>query len=56
MYVNAKMRPVEIIPGMGDKGEWMVEGVNSSMIGYIWYIARTFVNATLYPHPTQQWK
>jgi hypothetical protein len=21
MYVNAKMRPVEIIPGMGDKGE-----------------------------------
>jgi hypothetical protein len=22
MYENGKMRPVETIPGMGDKGEW----------------------------------
>jgi hypothetical protein len=32
-----KMRPVETIPGMGergDKGEWMTEGVNSTMIYY----------------------
>jgi hypothetical protein len=22
----------------------------------MWYIVRTFVNPTMYPHPTQQWK
>jgi hypothetical protein len=32
MYVNAKMIPVETIPGMGGK---QVEGVNSSMIYFI---------------------
>jgi hypothetical protein len=29
MYVNGKMRPVENIPGMGEKG---MERVNSTMI------------------------
>jgi hypothetical protein len=45
-----KMIPVESIPGMGegDRGELM-EKINSSMI----YV-RTFVNATMYPHPAQQ--
>jgi hypothetical protein len=23
---------------------------------YIWYVVRTFVNATMYPHQAQQWK
>jgi hypothetical protein len=36
--------------GKGNKGEcW--RGWNQ--VWYIWYIVRTFVNATLYPHPTQ---
>jgi hypothetical protein len=39
----------ETIPGME---EWRrkVEGVNST---YIWYIVRTLVNDTMYPHPEQ---
>jgi hypothetical protein len=37
MYINAKMIPVETVPGIGKKGfmkekGFMVEGVNSSMI------------------------
>jgi hypothetical protein len=33
----------------------VVEGVNSSMIYlYAWYIVRTFINATVYPHTAQQ--
>jgi hypothetical protein len=32
MYVNGKMRPVETIPGMGEEGQTMMEGVNSTMI------------------------
>jgi hypothetical protein len=43
MYVNGKMRPVEIIPEMGgreDKGEFRK--------GWVWYIVRTFVNVTRY--------
>jgi hypothetical protein len=32
----------------------MIEGVNSNLM--FWYIVRTFVNATVYPHPTQQLK
>jgi hypothetical protein len=31
----------------------MMEGVNSAW--YIWYIVRTFINATTYPHLVQQW-
>jgi hypothetical protein len=56
MCVNAKMILVETIPGMEgerDKGEqW--RGWNQ--VWYIWYIIRTFVNATMYPHPAQQYK
>jgi hypothetical protein len=49
MYVNGKERPVETIPGMGrweikenDGGGWI-------QVCYIWYILRTFVNATMHP-------
>jgi hypothetical protein len=34
MYVNGKMRPVENIPGMGDKGEWWRGWIQ------VWYIER----------------
>jgi hypothetical protein len=47
------MRPVETIPGMGggeDKGEGWKEWIQ---LWYIWYIVRTFVNATVYPYPAQ---
>jgi hypothetical protein len=37
MYVNEKMRPVETVPGRGDKEWW-----RGSM--QLWYILRTFVN------------
>jgi hypothetical protein len=49
MHVNGKRRPAETISGMGeeDKGEWWREWIQ------LWYIVRTFVNATMYP-PTQQ--
>jgi hypothetical protein len=52
MYGNRKVIPVETIPGMGgDKGEWWKGWIQ---VWYIWYIVRTFVNATMYPHPAQQ--
>jgi hypothetical protein len=47
------MIPVETIPGMGgreDKGEWWKRWIQ---LWYIQYIVRTFVNATIYPHPAQ---
>jgi hypothetical protein len=52
MYVNEKIISVETILGMGEgnggKGwkRWI-------QIQYIWYIVRTFANATMYPHPEQ---
>jgi hypothetical protein len=53
MYINAKMRPVETIPGMGEEGiKERGGGVNSSVI-YLIY-CENFCNATMYPHPTQQ--
>jgi hypothetical protein len=51
MYVNVKMRSVETVPGKGRGRKRSVKGVNSCMI---WYIVRTFVNATVYPNPAQQ--
>jgi hypothetical protein len=52
MYVNGKMISVETMPGMGegDKGEWWRGWIQ---VPYIWYIVRTFINATMHPHPTQ---
>jgi hypothetical protein len=48
------MIPVETTPGIGDggdEGEWLRRWI---CVGYIWYIVRTCVNATMYPHPSQQ--
>jgi hypothetical protein len=50
-----KMIAVDAIQAMGwggikeSGGGWMQSW-------YIWYIVRAFVNATIYPHPTLQWK
>jgi hypothetical protein len=45
MYVDAKMVPVETVPGI--RGGGMGERSGG-------YIVRTFVNVTMYPHPEQQ--
>jgi hypothetical protein len=48
------MISVETTPGGvrgGDEGEWCKGWIQ---VWYIWYIVRTFVNATMYYHPTQQ--
>jgi hypothetical protein len=39
MYVNAKIIPVETVPGLGqgDKGEWLRR---QSHVWYIWYIVQ----------------
>jgi hypothetical protein len=42
------MRSVETISGMG--AEIKAKGG----VWYIWYIVRTYVNATMSPHPVQQ--
>jgi hypothetical protein len=50
------MIPVKSFPGMGggrDKGEWWRGWIQ---VWYSWYIVRTFVNATMYPHSAQQFK
>jgi hypothetical protein len=48
MHANAKMIPVETIPGMGGTEV----GVHSSMIYLI--NCKKFVNANTYPHQAQQ--
>jgi hypothetical protein len=50
IYVNRKMISVETIPGMGGWRK-IVEGW--FQVQYIWCIVKAFVNATMYPHPTQ---
>jgi hypothetical protein len=52
MYANGKwdlLKPFHEW-GMGNKGEWW-RGI--TQLWYNWYIVRTFVNDTMYPHPTQ---
>jgi hypothetical protein len=34
--------------GEGDKGGWWKKWIQ------VWYIVRTFVNATMYPNPAQK--
>jgi hypothetical protein len=55
MYVSGKMKPVKTVLGMGkeDKGKWWRGWIQ---VWHIWYMVRTFVNATRYPHPAQQLK
>jgi hypothetical protein len=51
------MIPVETIPGIGrgrDKGEW--DGGCQFKYNMFDMLLRTFVNATIYPLPTQQLK
>jgi hypothetical protein len=53
VYVN-KVTSVETNPGVGegkDKGEWWMGWIQ---VWHICYTVRTFVNATMYPHPEQQ--
>jgi hypothetical protein len=49
------MVSVESISGMvgGNKGKWLGWWIQ---VWYIWYIVRKFVNATIYPHPVQNFK
>jgi hypothetical protein len=47
MYVNAKMIPVEPVPGIGGGGMKERNGGGE-------YIVRIFENATMYPHPAEQ--
>jgi hypothetical protein len=51
MYVNGKMRPVETIPGIGEREiRRMVEGVNSSMIHLIY--CKNFCKCHKVPQPS----
>jgi hypothetical protein len=53
MYVNAKMRPIETVPGMHGGGiKERGGGVNSSMI-YLIY-CKNFHRCHMYPHPAQR--
>jgi hypothetical protein len=48
-----KTTPVETTPGIvgrGDEGEWLRGWIH---VWSTWYIVRTCVNATMYPHPSQ---
>jgi hypothetical protein len=50
---NGKIRSVEAIPGMVHKGEWW-----GGWWTQLWYIVRTFVNATMYSqyNNNKKWK
>jgi hypothetical protein len=48
------MIPVETVPVIRGKGMKESSGGRRIQVWYIWYIVRTFVNATMYPHPAQQ--
>jgi hypothetical protein len=52
MYVNTKIIPVETVPRFGGGGMKEMEGW--IQVCYIWYIAGTFVNAPMHPHPAKQ--
>jgi hypothetical protein len=51
MYVNAKMTPVEMIPGI--RGRGIKENSRGVEFMYDIFFVRTCVNATMYPHPSQ---
>jgi hypothetical protein len=53
MYVNAKMIPVETVPGIGGGGRRAVEGMNSSMI-YLIHCKNLCKCHTIQPSPAQQ--
>jgi hypothetical protein len=45
------MIPVEIVPGIRGEGSGDSSLGAGIQVWYIWYIVRTFVNATIYPRP-----
>jgi hypothetical protein len=47
------MIPTETILRLGGGGGKWEQWMGWVQILYIWYIVRTFVNATMYPHPAQ---
>jgi hypothetical protein len=51
MYVNAKMIPVEIIPGMGEEGNIGEKWRGRIQVWHVWYMVRTLVKAKM--NPTQ---
>jgi hypothetical protein len=53
MYVNRNMTPVGTIPGMGGVE---IKNGRGGEFKYDIFDIRTFVNATMYPHPAQQFK
>jgi hypothetical protein len=52
MYVNAKMTPVESVPGMG-RGMKESNGGDEFKCYIFDTLLRTFVNAIMQPHPAQ---
>jgi hypothetical protein len=59
MYVDGKMVPVETIPGMGKRGmreNGVLVCLGWGKFKYDIFVIRTFVNATRYFHPAQQFK
>jgi hypothetical protein len=54
MYVNGKVILIETIPGMGGGG--IKEKGGGSEFKYDIFDIRTFINATMYSHPAQQYK
>jgi hypothetical protein len=48
------MIPVETIPRMRQGRITENNGGGSIQIWHVWYIVRTFINSTMYPHPAQQ--
>jgi hypothetical protein len=54
MYINAKMIPVETVPGISGGGDEREHWKGWIQVWYIWHIVRTFLNAIMYPHPMQQ--
>jgi hypothetical protein len=50
------MIAVETIPGMGGGGYEGEQQRGCVQAWHIWCIVRTFVNATMYPHPAKKKK
>jgi hypothetical protein len=45
------MIPIETVPGIKEGGMGERSGVGG--IQCVWYTVRTFINASMYPHPAQ---
>jgi hypothetical protein len=56
MYVNAKWDLLKLFQELGGEGTKKHGGRGWIQVWYIWYIVRTFINATKYPHQAQHKK